>query len=61
MRSVRSKTALHKWLTNRTAGLVETMEESAKKFEESLANNMRDAVLEFKNLVPHDNPEAIGA
>ncbi|MGA7614938.1 MAG: F0F1 ATP synthase subunit alpha [Thermoanaerobaculia bacterium] len=54
------ETALHKWLTDERAGLVETIE-TAKKFEESLANDIRDAVLEFKKTYVRDNPEAIGA
>ncbi|MGH9457529.1 MAG: F0F1 ATP synthase subunit alpha, partial [Thermoanaerobaculia bacterium] len=49
---------LHRWLTDERPGLVETVE-TAKKFDDALSGEMREAIGTFKEQYLKDNPTAI--
>jgi F-type H+/Na+-transporting ATPase subunit alpha len=52
--------ALHRWLSDERAGLIDTIETS-KKFDETLAGDLRAAIVEFKEQYVRENPGVTGA
>jgi F-type H+-transporting ATPase subunit alpha len=50
--------ALHRWLLDERAGLLEQVE-TAKKFDDALAEDMRGAIGEFKDPYVRDNPGVV--
>ncbi len=50
--------ALHRWLSDERAGLVESVE-TAQKFDDALATEMRDAIGQFKEQYVRENPGAL--
>ena len=49
--------AMHKWLADQRAGLIETIEKS-QKFDEALESDIRNAITEFKETWQSDKPAA---
>jgi F-type H+/Na+-transporting ATPase subunit alpha len=54
------ETALHRWLSDERAGLIDTIETSTK-FDETLAGDLRAAIVEFKEQYVRENPGVTGA
>ncbi len=52
------ETALHRWLGDERMGLVEKVE-TAQKFDDALATEMRDAIGQFKEQYVRENPGAL--
>ncbi|HSN67606.1 MAG TPA: F0F1 ATP synthase subunit alpha [Thermoanaerobaculia bacterium] len=52
------ETALHRWLLDEKAGLVERVE-TAQKYDDALASDMRGAIGEFKEQYVRDNPGVV--